>query len=394
MDRIAIVGAGECGVRAAFELREKGFDGAVTLIGDEKVLPYERPPLSKGIGTLKDIRPAAAYDNANIELRLGTRVVTIDRGRRELHLADDTTVGYDKLLLALGARPQIFSSYEGCLTLRTESDAAAILTKLQRGARVGIIGGGFIGLELAATARNGGADVTVVERSSRILARAVPAEIASVVFARHEAAGVRMLVDSGVLSATLTTITLADGTVLHFDVVIAGIGALPNSELAKASGLEVDNGVVVDSSFRSSDPHIYAAGDCCNFPWRNGRVRLESWKAAQDQGAHVAATMLGHSGEYAKMPWFWSDQYDLTLQVVGLFDPLRATHSRSCSPDTYLVFQFENDGRLSAAAGIGPGNMAAKDVRLLEKLIELGRQHDPAELSNPDVNLKSLVKAA
>jgi 3-phenylpropionate/trans-cinnamate dioxygenase ferredoxin reductase subunit len=278
--------------------------------------------------------------------------------------------------------------------LRTEADATGIMTNLRQGARVGVIGGGFIGLELAATARKAGAEVTVVERSPRVLARAVPADIAEVVAARHQSAGVRMHPDAGVLSATSNNIRLADGRALEFDLVVAGVGALPNSELAEASGLRVENGIVVDNSFRTSDPDIYAAGDCCNFPWRNRRLRLESWKAAQDQGAHVAAAMLGHDGEYAKVPWFWSDQYDLTLQVVGLFDHSRPIHARAGTGEASLVFQLEDDGRLSAVAGIGPGNTAAKDVRVFERLIELGRRHDPSELANPDVNLKSLLRAA
>jgi len=392
---MVIIGAGECGVRAAFALRDLGFEGGVTLIGAEAVVPYERPPLSKaGYSGVKVIRPVDAYDAAGIDLRLTRTVKGIDRGSHVVELADGAHVPYDRLLLATGARARLFPGFEDCLTLRSDRDAKSILAHMRADARVGIIGGGFIGLELAAMAQQAGAIVTVFEAAPRLLARAVPEQIAAIVCARHKAEGVDLRIGAGVSAADATSVTLADGTTLQFDVVVAGMGSVPNVELAVAARLRVDNGIVVDGNMRTSDPHIFAAGDCCNFEWRGARVRLESWKAAQDQGAHAAAAMLVAQEPYGKAPWFWSDQFDLTLQVTGIFDMARPVQSREAHDDTALVFQCADDGRLQAAAGIGTGNAIAKDIRILEKLIERGSPVDPAVLSDPSQNLKRLLKAA
>ncbi|WP_420325837.1 NAD(P)/FAD-dependent oxidoreductase [Mameliella sp.] len=395
MTAILIIGAGESGVRAAFALRGQGFDGTITLIGEEAALPYERPPLSKNPQAApKAIRPASAYTDAGITLRLGARVSGIDPAARSVTLADGDCLTYDSLLLATGARARLFPGMAGCLTLRSDRDATAIQAQLRPRARIGIIGGGFIGLELAATARKAGAEVTVIEAAPRVLGRAVPQEIAARVADRHGAEGARLLTGADVAAADARRITLADGTALDFDAVIAGVGARPETALAEAAGITVDNGIVVDGQFRTSDPNIFAAGDCCNFQWRGTRIRLESWKAAQDQGAHVATAMLGGSDAYAKVPWFWSDQYDLTLQVAGLFDMGRPVRCRETGDDKTLVFQCDADGRLSAAAGIGPGNRIAKDLRIFEKLIERGARIDPHVLADPAENLKRQLKAA
>ena len=392
---ILIVGAGECGIRAAFALREQGHTGPVTLVGAECSLPYERPPLSKGTASgPKPIRPEAAYAETGIELRLGTRVDELDTAAKRVRLSDGTWANYDKLLLATGARARLFPGMEGCLTLRTDADATRIVRRFGTGTRVGIVGGGFIGLELAATARLAGADVTVVEAAPRLMARAVPAEIAAVVEARHRREGVDVRTGTPVASANATVITLGDGTGLDFDLVVAGVGSLPETGLAETAGLAVDDGIVVDRAFRTSAPDVHAAGDCCRFPWRGRHVRLESWRAAQDQGAHVAAAMLGGSADYVGVPWFWSDQYELTLQVAGLFDPGRETLRRASSDEAFLVFQLDDDARPIAVAGVGPGNAVAKDVRLAEKLIELEAPVDPTTLSDPSIDLKRLLKAA
>ncbi|RWP55230.1 FAD-dependent oxidoreductase, partial [Mesorhizobium sp.] len=299
---------------------------------------------------------------------------------------------YDQLLLATGARARLFPGLEGCLTLRTDVQARRIMLEFSSNARIGVIGGGFIGLELAATARQAGAEVTVIETAPRILGRAVPGTIAQVVHARHETAGVKILTGTGVTEAGTNRIVLANGIELEFDAVIAGVGAIPNTELAEKAGLFVDNGIVVDSAFRTSEPNIFAAGDCCNFEWRETRMRLESWKAAQDQGAHAAAAMLGASGEYQKVPWFWSDQFDLTLQVAGQFDLTRDIHHRAASGGVRIVFQCDQDARVSAAAGIGQGNTVARDMSVLEKLIERGTVVAASSLIDPDFRIKSLLK--
>lgn len=395
MAGIVIIGAGECGVRAAFALREQGYEGAVTLLGDEVTLPYERPPLSKGPdGTARPIRPLEAYDDARIKRRFGTRVADVDAKSRKVTTSDGADLSYDQLLLATGARARLFPGLEGCLTLRTDADAAVIFECLKPGARIGIIGGGFIGLELASTARKIGADVNVFEAAPRLLGRALPAEIAGVIQRRHETEGVHIQTGVVVTRADGRSVTLADGTKHAFDAVIAGVGATPNTELAEVTGLDVENGIVVDGDFRTSDPHIYAAGDCCSFEWQGAPVRLESWKAAQDQGSHVASAMLGNREAYSKVPWFWSDQYDLTLQVAGLFDHARPVLRRETQDETRLVFQCNDAGRLRAAAGIGLGNAVAKDIRIFEKLIERGAPVDANLLADPSESLKRLLKAA
>lgn len=395
MSGIVIIGAGECGVRAAFELRSKGYEGAVTLLSAETVLPYERPPLSKDRTLVpKLIRTEDAYRDKAIDLRLGVQVEAIDITSKTVSLAGGQALGYDKLLFATGARPQVFPGMERCLTLRTMDDARAILSRFEPGKRVGIIGGGFIGLELAATARKAGAEVMVLEAAPRLLGRAVPEAIAEVVHERHLKEGVDVRTGAQVASADAGSIVLKDGTTLLFDLVIAGTGALPNTALAEAAGLDVDNGIRVDACFRTSADEIYAAGDCCNFPWAGSRVRLECWQAAQEQGAHVAAAMLGETLDYSRIPWFWSDQYDLSLQVAGLFDSAAASVRRDISENAFVLFQADAEGRLRAVAGIGTGNTIAKDIKLAEKLIDRGALLDESAFSDPSVNLKSLLRAA
>lgn len=394
MAGMLIIGAGECGVRAAFALRERGYDGAITLLGNEDVLPYERPPLSKSLdGSAKPIRPLEAYEAAEIDFRPGSQIVALDAASRVVNLSDGSAINYDKALLATGARARLFPGMETCMTLRTDKDAKAILAKLSADVHIGVIGGGFIGLELAAMARSLGARVTVVETGARLLARAVPEAVAERVFDRHKAEGVTLLLNATVQAATDRTITLGDGTQLAFDVVVAGVGALPNTELAELAGLSVSNGILVDGDFRTSDPHVHAAGDCCCFDWKGQRVRLESWKGAQDQGAHAAGAMLGESEAYRNIPWFWSDQYDMTLQVAGLFDPQGPVHQRDATETKCIVFQCDPEGRILAAAGIGAGNSIAKDIRIFEKLIERGAAFDPAMLADPATQLKRLLKA-
>lgn len=283
---------------------------------------------------------------------------------------------------------------DGCLTLRTNHDAQVILSRLTPGAKIGIIGGGFIGLELAVLARTAGAEVTVIEAAPRLLGRAVAPQIAHVLQDRHSVEGVSLMLETGVASASATRINLADGSSIEFDAVIAGVGALPNTELADAAGLAVQNGIVVDNDFRTSDAHVFAAGDCCNFDWRGQRVRLESWKAAQDQSEHVALTILGRPGAYNKVPWFWSDQYDLGLQVAGIFDLGAPIHSRMTGDGTTVVFQCDAMKNLVAADGIGPGNATSKDIRVFEKLIERRIIVDADRLADPSQNLKRLLNAA
>jgi 3-phenylpropionate/trans-cinnamate dioxygenase ferredoxin reductase component len=320
-------------------------------------------------------------------------VTNIDLGTRLISLKGGEAMAYDHLLLATGARARLFPGMEGCLTLRTNLDAQVILSRLTPGAKIGVIGGGFIGLELAARARRAGAEVTVVEAGPRLLGRAVPPQIARVLQERHSIEGVSLMLDTGVVGASSNRIDLANGASMEFDAVIAGVGSLPETGLAEAAGLVVQNGIVVDGDFRTSDAQVSAAGDCCTFDWRGQRVRLESWKAAQDQGEHVALAILGRPIPYNKVPWFWSDQYDLSLQVAGIFDLAALIHSRATGDGTTVVFQCDATQNLVAAAGIGPGNATSKDIRIFEKLIERQAIVDASRLADPSQNLKRLLAA-
>jgi len=408
-DGMVIVGAGECGARAAFALREAGYDGPVTLIGDEPHLPYERPPLSKeGMAGGRQVQPKTIADEARltengIVHRRGIRVTAIDRERKRLATGDGD-LPYDKLLLATGATPRRLARDGAHIPhvayLRTLADAAHIRARQTPGARLIVIGGGFIGLELAASAIALGAAVTVVEVLPRILSRGVPEEIAAIVAARHEAAGVKIAtgvaiaqIDTGIDSARLT---LADGRALDADLLVAGIGAIPVTTLAEAAGLEIANGIAVDTNLVTADPNIFAAGDCCSFPlpiYGDRRVRLESWRNAQDQGTIAAKNMLRLTEPHTAVPWFWSDQHDLTLQIAGLADEGKTTVRRDLGEGAFILFHLAADGRLVAASGIGQGNAVAKDIRVAEMLIGRSARPDPHQLARADVKLKALLAA-
>lgn len=406
---IVIIGAGECGGRAALALREAGYDRPITLIGDEPHAPYERPPLSKGILALgmapKWIAAAEEYEAKDIDLATGVSADKIDRDGKAVHLRDGRMIPYGKLLLATGARPRVLPNlpFDGkrVLALRTHADAQSLQSWMAEGRRVAILGGGFIGLELAATARLAGAQVTVLEGLPRVLMRGVPEPLALRLQQRHVSEGVDLRL--GVKIERFEPhpggirIVLADAPAVEADILVVGIGAVPNSELAADAGLSVDNGVVVDVSLRTSDPNIFAAGDCCNFPlevYGGRRVRLESWRSAQEQGAIAAANMLGAERGVTSVPWFWSDQYDLSLQVAGLMDEAATTVERQLPEDGMILFHLAADGRLVSASGLGKGNAVARDIRLAEMLIASRAVPDPDILRDPNSKLKSLLKAA
>jgi 3-phenylpropionate/trans-cinnamate dioxygenase ferredoxin reductase component len=397
---MAIVGGGECGARAAFALRGAGYRGPVTLIGDEAELPYERPPLSKaplnGRIAPKSVAEAPRYAAAGIVTALGGPVAEIDRGGRAVLLADGRRIPYERLLIATGAAARRLPLAEGqpVAHLRTVADARRIRAAARPGRRVVIVGGGFVGLELAATLRSIGVAVTVLEAAPRVLGRAVLPEIAAVLAARHAAAGVEIRTAVAVEAVAADAVALADGSRIPADLVVVGIGAVPATGLAERAGLAIDDGIAVDATLATSDPDIFAAGDCCAFPCGPDarRVRLESWRNAQDQGNHVAGSMLGAAAPYGRTPWFWSDQYELTLQVAGLPDPGAPAVRRALGGGAFVLFQLDAAGRLAAASGIGPGNAVARDIRLAEMLIERAAAPDPAALADPAVGLKSLLK--
>ena len=403
---MVIVGAGECGVRAAFSLRESGYAGPVTLIGEETGLPYERPPLSKDSGAVaKLIAEEERYGVADIRFLRGIGAVRIDRDGKTVETAEGGAIPYERLLIATGARPRALPGLpfdnERVFSLRNHEDALSLRNWMKPGSRIAIVGGGFIGLELAATFRRSGAGVTLIEALPRVLMRGVPESLARQLHVRHEEEGV--VLRCGVAIEAIeragdgVAVRLADGTEIRSDIVVIGIGAVPNTALAEAAGLAVENGIRVDEYLATSDPDIFAAGDCCNFPlsiYGGRRVRLESWRSAQEQGALAAANMLGTARALSAVPWFWSDQYDLTLQVAGLADEAAETVERRQDDGGVILFHLSRDGRLVAASGLGPGNSVARDVRLAEMLISLGARPDPAVLADPGSKLKSLLKAA
>lgn len=299
MTHFVIVGAGECGARAAFALREKEFDGEITLIGSESLAPYERPPLSKavvgGAAGPKFIAEPERYAASGIRLLTGVTVEDVDPEAKAVTLSDGSSITYDRILLATGARarafPGIAENSKHIRALRTHADAEALRKAMMPGKHILIIGGGFIGLELAATARALGTEVTVLEGLERVLKRGVAEEVAGAICERHLLEGVDIRCGVAITAmaeeGSKAIIHLADGDTISADLVLVGIGATPNTELAARAGLQIDNGIAVDEFLRSSAPDVYAAGDCCSFPlaiYGGRRVRLESWRNAQEQG--------------------------------------------------------------------------------------------------------------
>ncbi|PSJ59136.1 NAD(P)/FAD-dependent oxidoreductase [Kumtagia ephedrae] len=333
-DGVVIVGAGHAGVQAAASLREEGFAGPVTLVGDENELPYHKPPLSKAF--LKEaeakpqvLRAEAFYTGAGIALRFGERVVGIDRAARRLELAGGGRLGFDRLILATGSRPRSLplagGDLAGIFSLRTVADARAIREHAAGAADVVVLGGGFIGLEIAATLAAGGRRVTVVEAQARLLGRAVAPFISAHVAGRLAAGGVRLLMQTTVerlegSAGRVAAVVTSAGERVAAEMVLVGVGAVPVTELAESAGLATGNGIRVDAQMRSSVPEILAIGDAVNYRhWQSGTdVRLESVQNATDQARLAARTITGREEPYMAVPWFWSDIGDMKLQMVGL----------------------------------------------------------------------------
>jgi 3-phenylpropionate/trans-cinnamate dioxygenase ferredoxin reductase subunit len=404
-DGIVIVGAGEAGTRTAVALRENGFNGAVTLIGEEPHLPYERPPLSKATIThspdLPTIVTSEKWPEFGITHRLGVTVTAIDRATHRLATSTGESIGYDRLCLATGSTPRLLPvpGADRCRYLRTYDDALELRQQFKADTRLAIVGGGVIGLELAASARHRDCAVTVIEVAPRVLTRAIPPEAADMIADRHRAAGVTI-----VASATLTAIEWSSGAAMlrvngqaiAADCVVVGVGVLPNVALAADAGLAIDNGIAVSAELRTSDPDIVAVGDCASFPhplYGGRRLRLEAWRNAQDQGTFAAKSLLGVSECYCAVPWFWSDQYELHLQIAGMVDEGPRTIARDLGSESRLFFHLAQDGRLVAASGIGMIGKVAKEVRLAEMLIAKAARPDPAALASPAVKLKGLLAA-
>lgn len=332
MAGIVIVGGGQAAASMAAKLRTSGYVGAVTLLGAEPVAPYQRPPLSKGylLGEMPldrlTLRGDDWWDANGITLRTATRVTAIDRSARQVHFAGGV-LDYDQLALCTGATPRslpatLGGGLEGVFTVRTLADVDAMAPEFRAGRRLVVIGGGYIGLEAAAVARKLGLEVTLIEAAPRILGRVACAETADAIRALHAAHGVTILEGTGLRRLTgdrhVSGAELADGRQIDADFAIVGIGVAPETGLAEAAGLTVANGIAVDSFCRTSDPAIWAAGDCASFPREGERLRLESVGNAIDMGETVAVNMLGAGKPYSAKPWFWSDQFNAKLQIAGL----------------------------------------------------------------------------
>ncbi len=401
---IVILGAGHAGGRAAEALRGAGFGGKVVLVGSETHPPYERPPLSKDLlaGNCAVertyLKPREFYEQAGVALHLGTPAVEIDRRAQRVRLADGTTLPYDSLLLTVGARARRLSlpggTGPGVYYLRDIDDCLTLRDVLAAGKRLIVIGAGFIGLEAAAVARGRGCAVTILEAAATPLARVAPPALGDYFAALHRGHGVELRTEAAVTAIATrggeAVVTLASGESLTADAVLVGIGAVPNSELATAADLAVEDGIVVDAHGRSSDPRIFAAGDATRHfnPLLGRRIRLEAWQNAQNQAIAVAKVMAGGEQPYAELPWFWSDQYDVNLQTAG-------------APERWDTLAWRGrveDGRFTLftlAEGVPVGGATvnnARDMRFVKMLVAAGRKVDPERLADPAVKLAELVK--
>jgi 3-phenylpropionate/trans-cinnamate dioxygenase ferredoxin reductase subunit len=402
---LVIVGASYAGTQLAASAREQGFDGPIVLLGDERHAPYQRPPLSKGLLTGKTtvdqlpLRGPDFFAEQNIELRLGVRATSIDRTARRVQLDDGSTLDYAWLVLATGARcrplPVPGAELQGVHQLRTLDDALGVHAALGQAKTACVIGGGFIGLEVAAALKAAGAEVTVVESQPRLLARTFPESMSDYVARAHRQRGITLELGCGVqalhgnAAGGVEAVELADGRRIACDLVVLGIGVLPNAELAEQAGIVCDNGIVVDALGRTSDPHVLAAGDVANMvlpetPGGPQRARLESIQAAND-GARAAATLLvGQPQPLTAVPWFWSEQHDLKFQMAGL--PAAGDDivvRGDMATDKFTVF-YLRDGAVRAAHSV---NRPAEHM-LTRKLIALGAQIPPQVLADSASDLK------
>ncbi|NVZ52614.1 FAD-dependent oxidoreductase [Pseudomonas sp. B6002] len=394
---LIIVGAGHAGGRAALTLREEGYTGRLILIGDEAHLPYERPPLSKGLlqGTTDlagcSLLSSERLAELGIEHIAGNPVSRLEPSQHRLQLADGQWLPYAGLLLATGGRARRLPQEQAnVLYLRSHDEALALRSVLNPGTRLVVVGGGFIGLEVAATARGLGCEVTVLEAGSRLAGRVLPPVISQALLDLHREHGVDVRLNVALESIQADAVWLVDGQRLLCDRVVVGIGMQPNIELAAGAGLEVGQGIRVDEYLRTSAPNIYAAGDVCEFRLGGLYQRQETWRNAEAQGRHAALNLLGREVPFETIPGFWSDQYDWGLQTVGVLTPMAI--SRPLPGGGMLLFCLDADQRLQGACGWAPGNGVAKDIKLCERLITARIALDAATLADPGQSLKHLLR--
>ncbi|WP_068116257.1 NAD(P)/FAD-dependent oxidoreductase [Tropicimonas marinistellae] len=402
MSGIVVVGAGQAGASLAARLRADGYDGKLTLIGEEHAPPYQRPPLSKKylLGEMPlerlYLRPESFYEDNGIDLRTDCRVDAVDTRERVAILGSEA-LRYEKLAFTTGAVPRrlppaIGGLLGGVHVVRNLRDVDRIAAEVREGGRVLIVGGGYIGLEAAAVARGLGMEVTLVEMAERVLQRVAAPETSEYFRALHREHGVDLREGVGLECLTGETrvsgARLTDGTELELDLVIVGIGVAPATELAEATGLVLDNGIAVDTFGRTFDPHIWAAGDCASFPWRGGRIRLESVQNAIDQAELVARNMLGAEAPYDPKIWFWSDQYDTKLQIAGLntgYDRIVVRPGESAGSVSHWYYAGD---RLLAVDAMND----ARAYMVGKRLIDGGRSADPAAIADPATVLKGLLR--
>ena len=402
-ERVVIAGAGHAAGQVVTSLRQYKFAGQIVLVGDEPYLPYQRPPLSKKFlaGAMPAerlyVKPASFYEDAGVELHLDTRITAIDRQRKRLETEAGEPVAYDRLVLALGASvrrlPIEGAALDGVHYLRSIADAERIRGDLEPGHRLVVIGAGYIGLEVAAVARQAGLEVTVIEVANRVMSRVVSPEISDFCQIEHTEQGVRFRLSTGVEALhgkkRVKSVTTSEGEEIPADLVVIGVGILPNTRLADDAGLAVDNGIVVDDHCRTDDPDTFAVGDCTVHPNEiyDRQLRLESVHNALEQAKTAAANICGKDSAYKQVPWFWSDQYDLKLQIAGLSDGYDDVVIRGNPAERSFSCIYLRDGRVIACDAIN----APRDFVQSKPLIADQAQVDVETLADPDVALKDMT---
>lgn len=404
---MVIVGAGHAGGRAALTLREAGFSGRIVLVGDEAHLPYERPPLSKallkGESSLQacSLFSEASFIASGIEHLSRVRVTEIDPLQHRIALDNGMSLAYGKLLLATGGQSRSLDlagrRFSNLHYLRTFDEAAALEKRLTPGARLVVVGGGFIGLEVASSARDRGCEVTVLEAGTRLAARALPERVSQALLELHRRQGVVIHLSAHIQAFhgedTLDSVQLASGECLPCDVLLVGIGMQPNLELARSAGLTTGSGIQVDAFLRTSAPDVYAAGDVCEFPRGDGHFhRQETWRNAEAQGRLAALNMLDQQQPFTAVPGFWSDHYAFGLQTVGVLAPNARVIERESVDGGFVLLYLDAQSRLVGASGWGVGNSIAKDIKLCERLIESHVVLPSDRVADASVSLKELLR--
>jgi len=403
VETFVVLGAGQGAGHAVATLRSKGFQGRIVLIGEENFAPYQRPPLSKAFLTGEMeldrlfIRPKEYYDQQDVELILGVRAQAVDCASKTITLDDGRSVAFDKLLLMTGTRPRKLdiegSDLPGVCYLRSIDDVRTLQKYFKQNKSLVVIGGGFIGLEVAAVAKKRGMDVTVIELGERVMSRAVGSQVSDYFERLHQSHNVTIRTGCGIQGfnggETLESVLCTDGAEIVADVAVVGVGAIPRTELAEAAGLRVGNGIVVDEYCATSDPNVYAAGDCTNHPNEHFgcRLRLESVHNAVEQAKTAATSMIGARSAYRQVPWFWSDQYDVKLQTAGLNQGHDEAVVRGDVDSHQFAVFYLKQGELIAVDAIN----SAPNYMMGRKLIEVRARPSVDQLADPSTNLKQFL---